>query len=306
MSDKKTCNGCKRNIGNSQFYSISSPLFADGKMPFCKKCLKDMMPENDLEKVYSILRQIDKPFLIDIWESAKADKNSTVGIYFKNINSLKQFRDLGWKDSIFTSAKNRSANESEEVEIHNDVTQKEESNSYDLNSITEIEDKDVGTIKITKELKSKWGSNSSSDILEMEKLYLEMMKANDISSPQHKKELQFYCKLSVLADRALDEGDFAGYEKLFRQLDSLKKSAGFRAIDRLSGSEATGIRSFSQVYEEIEKNGFIEPKPIKERQDIVDRTIMYILNYQLKLLNAEQLVAPPSDTPKLLPEEVKE
>jgi hypothetical protein len=295
MSEKKVCNECKRSISPLQFYNSNSSLFSDGKVPFCKSCLKKMMPEDDIDAVKKILRQIDKPFLIEIWKTAEASTNNTIGEYFRAINSLHQYRDLTWEDSIHYDNDNSI--------VENEIKKASEEGTQDVLDIQELET-DQGVIKVTKELKSKWGNYSNRDIIEMERLFKEMERANDISSPQHKKDLHFYCKLSTLADKALDEGDFSGYEKLSRQLDLLKKSAGFRPIDRLSGSESSGIKSFSQVYETIEKDGFIEPYPIQERQDIVDRTIMYMLNYQLKLHNKERLVSPPHDTPKLKEDEI--
>lgn len=289
MAEKKQCAKCKRSIGLLQFYNSNSPMFADGKVPICKSCLKDMMPEDDLDAVKTVLMQIDKPFLNEVWKKAVSSNSNTIGDYFRAVNSLPQYSRLTWSDSIH-------------YDEEDNIVDQEMAKVESIEDIDEIQT-DVGVIKVTKELQSKWGNYPNRDIISMEKLYKEMERANDISSPQHKSDLKFYCKLSVLAEKALDENDFSGYEKLSRQLDNLKKSAGFRPIDRLSGSESSGVRSFSQVYEEIEKDGFIEPYPIQNRQDIVDRTILYMLNYQLKLHNKEQLVKPPEDTPKLLPEE---
>lgn len=290
MAEKKKCLGkCGRNIGLVQFYNTNSPLFVDGKVPFCKRCLKDMMDEKDLDSVKAVLRQIDKPFLIEVWKKAQSSKNDTIGEYFRQVNSLPQYRDLTWDNSIHY----------EKASIVDNMMNEAGVNVEDVDKIST----EHGEIEVSQELRNKWGNYSNRDILVMEKTWKDMERANDVSSPQHKKDLHFYCKLSMLADKALDEGDFSGYEKLSRQLDNLKKSAGFRPIDRLSGSESSGIRSFSQVYEEVEKDGFIEPYPIQERQDIVDRTIQYLLNYQLKLLNQEQLSSPPPDTPKLKPDE---
>jgi hypothetical protein len=282
---KKICNQCKKNKGLHNFYNSNSVMFSDSKIPICKGCLKDMMPEDDLDSVKSVLRQIDKPFIIEVWKKAQSSKNHTVGEYFRAVNSLPQYRDLTWDNSI----------------EYNSVVEKEDTTSEKdtpVNDIDEVET-DHGTIKVDKALKVKWGNFSNRDIIQMEELYLDMERANDISSPQHKKDLYFYCKLTVLADNALNNGDAGDYEKYNRQLDNLKKNAGFRPIDRKDGSESSGIRSFSQIYSEIEKDGWIEPYDIEANQDIVDRTIMYMENYQHKLYNMEAMHSPPTDTPKV-------
>lgn len=295
MAEKKTCSKCSRNIGLLQFYNTNSPIFSDGKIPFCKKCLKEMMDAENVDSVKAVLRQIDKPFLIEVWKKSQSSKNDTIGEYFRQVNSLHQYRELTWDNSIHYD------DDSSKVEslIKNDKSDLPAS----IEDIAEIET-EHGEIKVTKELKSKWGDYSNRDVLEMEKMYKDMERANDISTPQHKRQLYFYCKLNVLMDKSLEEGDFGGYEKLARQFDNLTKSSGFRPIDRQSGSEASGVRTFSQIYEEVEKDGYIDPYPIETRQDIIDRSLQYILNYQLKLLNQEQLSSPPPDTPKLLPNEV--
>ena len=90
-----------------------------------------------------------------------------------------------------------------------------------------------------------------------------------------------------------------GFAKVHTEYQKLLQSSGLRPIDKIGGAEAAGIRSFGQIYEELEKDGFIKPELIEESQDIVDRTIQYILNYTLKLLNKEVLTEPPLDTPKV-------
>ena len=89
------------------------------------------------------------------------------------------------------------------------------------------------------------------------------------------------------------------FSKMHKEYQSSLQSSGLRPIDKVGGAEASGMRSFSQIFEEIEKDGFIVPAPIEEKQDIVDRTIQYIMNYTLKLLNQQALVEPPIDTPKV-------
>lgn len=249
-----------------------------------------MAQEDDIDSVYATLRSIDKPFLKDVWNRAKKSSNSTFGEYMRLTCSLHQYRDLNWNDSIFY----------DEHEIENTIF----SSSHEVQSqntsleIDEVET-EFGSIKVTKELKSKWGNYSNRDIIEMEKLYQEMLYSNAIETPQHRKQLYFYCKLTILMDKALSEGDFAGFEKLSRQFDTLTKSSGFRPIDRKSSDEATGIRNFSTIFQEVERKGYIEPYPLEENQDIIDLTILFMANYTRKLLNMERLSEPPSDTPKV-------
>jgi hypothetical protein len=78
----------------------------------------------------------------------------------------------------------------------------------------------------------------------------------------------------------------------------------FRAMDLTDATKTGGIRGFGQIYAEVEKDGFIPPwedyaKIKGVDQDIIDKTIMYILNYTLKLNKIPQFIEPPEDTPKI-------
>jgi hypothetical protein len=289
LENTKTCTRCNRTIKLHNFYSTDSEMFSDGYITVCKQCLKEMVDEDDLETVYRTLRAIDKPFLKDVWKKAKSSKNNTFGDYMRMVSSLHQYRNLTYSDSILE----------EEIEEEEEV---EQTPNYDssIDNIEEIET-EIGVIKVTKELKAKWGNYSNREILEMEKNYQEMLMANDISTPQHRSQLQIYCKLLMFMNKALQEKDYSAFEKLSRQFDALIKSSGFRPIDRKSSDEATGMRNFSTIFQEVERNGFVEPLDIDkvENQDIVDKTIMYFSNYVRKLVGKEALIKPPSDTPKV-------
>lgn len=289
-SGVKTCIACSKEMKLHNYYSSKSTLFADGYIPYCKACLKAMCNEDDLQTVYRTLQTIDKPFLKDVWKKAKASKNHTFGDYMRMIASLHQYQNLSYVHSIFPS-------DDEEFYDEYDDFVKEESEEEE-----KVEEKmEVDIIRDAQFLKAKWGNYSNREILEMEHTYQEMLLSNDISTPQHKKQLQFYCKLVMLMDKALLEKDFSTFEKLSRQFDTLIKSSGFRPIDRKSSDEATGMRNFSTIFQEVERSGFVPPMntQLVENQDIVDRTIFYYANYVRKLIGMESLSEMPSDTPKL-------
>lgn len=280
MAVKKTklCVSCQKEKTPNSFYSSTSSLFMDGKVPVCKKCISEQVDENDISTVKRILRQIDKPFIFSLWQTSVNSDKDTFGNYMKNINSLPQYRKMTYEDSV------------DEVIKEDDVF----SDGIDESNL------DNETILQFNEMKAKFGAGYKKDeYLRMEKFYNDMMSTHDINSPQHKEMLIEICKVNVQKDRALSENNINDYKKLSDAFKTLIADSGFRPADRVTGSEATGIRTFSQIFEEIEKDGFIVPVPIQEHQDIVDRTIMYILNYQLKLLNMDVLASPPSDTPQV-------
>ena len=103
----------------------------------------------------------------------------------------------------------------------------------------------------------------------------------------------------MLQNKALEEGYVNDFKNLNTQFNKLMETSGLRPIDRKSGGESVGIRTFSQIWEEIEKEGFIEPSSHQESQDIIDKTIMYMGNYTRKLVNMQSMSQPPEDTPKV-------
>jgi hypothetical protein len=87
--------------------------------------------------------------------------------------------------------------------------------------------------------------------------------------------------------------------------------ARLRTSDMSEADKTGGIRRFGDIFMEVEKDGFIPPweyyKKINgAKQDIVDKTIMFILNFMLKFNKTEKLSEPPIDTPKIELEEIDE
>lgn len=273
------CIGCNQKHRKSQFY-VSYNKLHNGVYPYCKKFIKETVANDDgsinIDKLQDILRQIDAPFLIDYWHISVDSGGDIVGQYFKNLK-LKQNRDLTWKNSMFAPDDD---DEGANCNNYNTV------NNDDFN--------------ITPEMLYRWGENyNKSELMYLEKFYNDMHITHTIVTPQHEKALIMICKLQLKMDQYLESDDMTGFSKTHSEYQKLLQSSGLRPIDKLGGAEASGMKSFSQVFEEIEKDGFIKPAPIKENQDIVDKTIQYIMNYTLKLLNQQTLTEPPIDTPKV-------
>lgn len=287
MSTRKKCNGCQKDKTINDFYSSTSIMFNDGRVPLCKKCLKDMIDENNIDSVKTTLQRIDKPFIAKVWKSAEESEGDTVGTYFRMINSLHQYKNANWADSDF-----EGENETGIYRHRFD----------DVDDIDEIVT-DNGTIKLNKDIVMKFGSGySNREYLQMEKFYTDMTLSHDINTPQLKKQLVYLCKLQVWMDRALEQGNDSAFKNYNDRYEKILQSSGFRPIDRKSSSESSGMRSFSVIFEEVEKNGYVEPKPIKERMDLIDVAILEHLNYVRQLLGHEKLVQIPEEIHNVLEE----
>ena len=103
---KKYCSACQQEKRDGLFYVSYNPLHSDGRMPICKECIRNACYDDDgefnIDNLYSILRQLDRPFLQDIWESSvnevcknlgtqEVSYDPIIGKYIKNI-SIQQHR----------------------------------------------------------------------------------------------------------------------------------------------------------------------------------------------------------------------
>lgn len=281
-NNRKDCKGCGKSKLKTDFYTSTSIMF-DGYVPLCKKCLKDMIDENNIESVKTTLQRIDKPFIAKVWKSAEENDSDTVGTYFRMINSLQQYKNSSWADSDFEGEN--------QTEIYKHKFD-------DIDNMDEISTDD-GVIKLTKDIAMKFGSGyTNREYLTMEKFYKDMSYTHDISTPQLKKQLIYLCKLQVWMDRALEQGNDSAFKNFNDRYEKILHSSGFRPIDRKSSSEASGLMSFSQLFEQVERNGYVEPKPIEERMDLVDMAILAHLNYVRQLVGHDKLA--------ILPDEISE
>lgn len=283
-SKKKKCNICYEKTGKelplTNFYSSNSIMFSDGLVPICKKCLKENVDQDDIDSVKEMLQKIDKPFIVKVWKSAEEKGGDIFGNYLRMINSLHQYKGLSWKDSVFSGE--------ESTQVYK--------NKYEnIDCIKKI-NTDYGVIELTNEIILKFGTGFSNlEYLQMEKFYREMDLTHDIGTPQLEKAVINLCKLQVMMDRCLENGDAGDYKKYADVYDEVLKTSGLAPKDRKSLSDSSGIRSFSSIFEEVEKHGYVEPKPIEERMDLVDVCIIEHLNYVRQLAGHGRLEKVPDD-----------
>jgi len=133
-----------------------------------------------------------------------------------------------------------------------------------------------------------------------------MVEKNIIETPQDEEYLKKASIISLKIDKALEDNDADTATKLGNLFSKYMADMKQRAVDRKGGDgkdDEKEFHNFSSVFADIERDNFIPPweenaKIHGLKQDILDKTIMYILNFTLRLNKAEKLTEPPSDTPK--------
>ena len=284
LQTKKICDNCKRELAMAQYYNTNSVLSVDGKLNICKVCVRSMIDYNNMETIYKILQLLDIPFIYSYYRSAKEKApDDPWSIYIRIANSkMNEFKKGTWKDSKF---KPESINP---VKLNMDqaiiIT-----NNFD----------------VTNEMVLKWEINmNQKDYYELEQFYNDMQRTNSIETTQDMIYLKKLAIISLKMDKELEEGNYDEAKKLGDLFSKYMADSKFRAMDKTDADKTGGIRNFCTIYSEVEKDGFIPPweyyRKIKGiNQDIVDKTIMHIENFTLKLNKAEKMILPPFDTPKL-------
>jgi len=263
--NKKTCNACNKARQVNEFYTSNSIMFSDGRVPVCKKCLKDMIDEHNIDSVKMTLQRIDKPFIAKVWISAEQNEGDTVGNYFRMINSLQQYKNMNWSNSDF------EGEQGADIYKHR---------FDDIDNIEEIETEDGKVISLDKDIALKFGSGfTNMEYLQMEKFYADMDSTHDINTPQLRKQLIYLCKLQIKMDRALESEESGDFKKYNDAYEAILRSSALAPKDRKNSSEQSGMRSFSAIFEEVEKSGFVEPYPIEENMDLVDVSMREYINY---------------------------
>lgn len=116
---KKQCIVCGKMRTPAKFYMSKSDFHADGRLPICIDCcldksLNDNRTDIDIERFKRVLQQCDKPYITKLYKSSiseakmnfpdkkGAEKAKTIiGLYIKNLNTLKQYWTMTYADSDF-------------------------------------------------------------------------------------------------------------------------------------------------------------------------------------------------------------
>lgn len=305
-SIKKICLACPPNDNKrplTDFYLSKNPLHQDKKLPWCKNCIKRLSltedGEIDEEKFKSVLRQIDRPYYKDVLQSAinqykrehsYVEENDVrfhgediVGLYFKNLNTLRQVTNKSYGDSEKEGFVRKQGMHAVNLDIEKSITQ----NKTDK-SIFEI-----GDFVATNEIKSLFGYGY--DDVEYKKMYdkYEKLKLNySLQTNLHQEALATYVRFKVKEENATAKGNVEEAKKWY---DAAQNAAanGKLTPKQMSASDLQkGMNSVCELVKAVEQaSDVIKIMPqFKYRPiDSVDFTIMCYINYERKLNGQPQV-----------------
>lgn len=151
MIKKKICSDCGLEKKETDYYLSKNNKSCT--MDICKDCFKKEFYNST--DIYVFFRKYDLPFFVDIMDNVieRYKPDSVLGEYMKIINSLSQYRNLTWKDSILeyeTTKKDDNFYDS----IVNNLKKEADKLSGRLNKLSEsqnISNDYIATIKSLKE-----------------------------------------------------------------------------------------------------------------------------------------------------------
>ncbi|ALS22297.1 hypothetical protein [Paenibacillus naphthalenovorans] len=123
--EKIKCQNCGKLKASTSvnYYMNGHPLFNWDKFEVCKECTNSYIGEKGsegyLHRVYSMLALLDKPFLADLWKQRGEEWQR----YIPTLSSMKQYKELTFKDSIFLNSNSISDtdnNSFDEITLHED------------------------------------------------------------------------------------------------------------------------------------------------------------------------------------------
>lgn len=265
--DSLTCAMCAKTQKPPMHFQSYNPIYATGYLPYCKQCLKNMCMNQDktinLEKMKEMLKLIDRPFLYDIVKISFEDKGDTIGTYIKNI-AMTQYKDLGWKDSIFEPQLNSN------------------NNTNMQNSSVHLEN-----FIVTDDLIEKWNAGySKEEYYYFEKKWQKLIDNYGEKTSFHVEALTTYIRFRVREELATAKGDI----KEAKEWATMAKDAATAAkinVSQLSKSDISGgVELLPQLFEAVESQvGIISilPKLKEQPMDDADLIIWCIVNYNRRL-----------------------
>lgn len=279
---KQTCTACGKEKNLVDFYASSSPTFAStGRVGVCKSCIKLGSITNgevDLDKFHNLLRQIDKPFLLNVFQSAcdeakksEADgygRTDILGIYFKNIQSLPQNKKLTYADSEVYNKQNP---------INQYAVAKIASGSSSLSNTDIYNGEVIGKPDETLIYSKKWcGNFTQTDLDYLENYYVGLDRDYKISTENHRDYARKIAKASLQMDKCFEDmmagvsGADTRYKNARETFDNLCKSAKFSESTRSLND--VGLSSFSIITDRVEAHNWI-PEHIPIVKDDIDKML---------------------------------
>ena len=251
-----TCSKCGKN---HTILPSKNPLVPD----ICTQCVIETFDYKNIEHADFFCRTYNIPFDPNLWIKMSTE--------FKQ-NIYKEYTSLYF-------------DEEEEYDHINKDLWKDLNNEWGLVQTHEELIAKIRPIKEGYMLRNqiKWGSNYTfEELITLENLYLNTLKANDVSNPMQKDAIKKACKMSVALDRAIVNGDSKEINELSKAYQNFVKTA--KIDDLITASSQDVISNVAQLVKFIEDEGFEFTYYDNVDRDIVDKSLKDIQQFLQRLV----------------------
>ena len=299
----KECLGCHDEKKLTEFYQASNPLTStDGKkVNLCKTCYRNMSLNEDgtlnVDGFKQALMLMDKPFLPNLMsdtmgyckvKTENGEKIDFLSEYMRKIQSLPQYRGIGYNDSLklgegAATVEEITAPLSDEEKMR---IKKEEMD----NTIITFDDEDFG---VTPEMLELFGEGYTPKMYRLMAAKYDKLKQNyTMQTSMHEEALATYVRRKVRSEMAEAEGNVVEAEK-WGKLAQQSANDGKLTPKQLTKSDLQGgINSFSDIFVAVEENKErikIFPEFKQQPKDLVDFTVWCYVNYERNLNNLPEV-----------------
>lgn len=240
--EEKVCSKCLKAKKKNEYYMSSSDyLYADRKLGICKSCIWKLVDFDNKQSLIKMLREINKPFLQDMYLSAKnSNRENKTGEYMRLIG-MRQNRDLDFQDSNF------GEDENEQIKrVENVVT-------------SEKTDDEL------KELIKTWGNGySKEEYLYLQNEYETLLNSYESDSYVTQMLFQEAAQQRLTIKQNREKGQTV--DKDLKTLQDLLGSANIKPTQE-TGANATEQQTFGTLIKKFEDEHPI-PEPNPEWDDV--------------------------------------
>lgn len=271
-------------------------MHLDGRVPFCKECIQNLCFDSEsgrinIEKFKDILRQIDKPFIDSVLQSSinqynktcgykpsKENRKSIIGMYFKNIGTMSQYKHLTWIDGVGSVKKEAPKQSVDKTSTEIYCVEDPSSLGERIYSAENLDD-----FEVTPEMINLFGSGYfKSEYKAMWDKYEFLRSSYPDVTNLHVEALVTYVKFKVKEEQATAQGNVSVAEKWYQQAIKAAEKAKINP-NQLSQSDLQGgLNSFSELFMAVEQADdlfSILPRFKQRPNDSIDFNIWCYVNY---------------------------
>ena len=252
-------NNCPKCGKKDTILPSNNPLVA----PTCLDCISSTLDYNKTEHGDFFCRTYNIPFDPELWiKMAKEFKNRIFIEYAKYIIDDQLYETVNlntWRELD---------KEWELVQTHEELVAK------------------IAPIKAgyMQRNQIKWGTGYTfEELISLENLFVNTLKANNVSSPMQKDAIKKACKMSVALDKAISNMDSKEINELSKAYQNFVKTA--KIDDLIEAASQDVISNVAQLVEYIENNGYQFKFYDDVDRDIVDKSLKDIQQFIRRLVS---------------------